>query len=453
MGHRVNFFNEVEEQQREEFLSNLKQLELQQQPIVLWNEQIDRNVQRLVQKKEILAKLEDDKNQMALKKIIKKIEQYVDKVKNPIYEIVFVGAIKAGKSTLINAILDKDLASTEVTPETAVTTKFKASDNNENFIKVKFYNEKEWKELWKSVEKSESEIFLEEYEGTYTEVEREKWVGREEITIVAESLEQLKLELSKYTSSKSIVHYFVKEVEVNLKDFNLPKRVYFVDTLGLDDVVEYRADMARKYINSANAVIVCVKSDSLRREELFTISEVFKNIKNKPEKVFIVGTQIDNLNNPKEDWEKQKYEWKKYLKGENYYGSQNLAENNLIGASAYIYNTICEIGEITAKEKNNLIYFYNGKIDSIGEPIECFKEDTLSQKFDEIKNWSNIPMLRNMISENFLAEHTKALVDNFKNEYEIIDLEVSRFAEKQIEELENLELKEKIAYQYLADII
>ena len=40
-------------------------------------------------------------------------------------EIAFVGTIKAGKSTLINALLKRELASMAVRPETATLSKFK----------------------------------------------------------------------------------------------------------------------------------------------------------------------------------------------------------------------------------------------------------------------------------------------------------------------------------------
>ena len=66
----------------------------------------------------------------------KAIGRYIEFVRNPEIQVAVVGAVKAGKSTLMNAILGIDIASTEVTPETAALTIFKYSEKY--FIKVYF---------------------------------------------------------------------------------------------------------------------------------------------------------------------------------------------------------------------------------------------------------------------------------------------------------------------------
>lgn len=50
-----------------------------------------------------------------------------------------------------------------------------------------------------------------------------------------------------------------------------------VDTPGLDDVIEYRSNITREYIDRANAVLMCVRSDALTNGELQTIYRVFTN--------------------------------------------------------------------------------------------------------------------------------------------------------------------------------
>ena len=68
--------------------------------------------------------------------INRRINDYIENIKNPNYQIAIVGAIKAGKSTLINALIGHELASTNVTPETATLTKFKYSEKN--CLKIKY---------------------------------------------------------------------------------------------------------------------------------------------------------------------------------------------------------------------------------------------------------------------------------------------------------------------------
>ena len=59
-----------------------------------------------------------------------------------------------------------------------------------------------------------------------------------------------------------------------------------IDTPSLNDVVEFRSNITRDYIDRANAVFMCVKSDSLTGEELQTLHRVFTNTKGKIDKVY-----------------------------------------------------------------------------------------------------------------------------------------------------------------------
>ena len=50
----------------------------------------------------------------------------------------------------------------------------------------------------------------------------------------------------------------------------------------------------------------CVKADRLSGQELATIYGVFSNARYNPEKIYIIATQQDSLNNPVGDWSKQR---------------------------------------------------------------------------------------------------------------------------------------------------
>ena len=91
--------------------------------------------------------------------MMKNLDTFLKKCSDAEFHIALVGAIKAGKSTLINALLGYEYASTKVTPETAALTKFKKSDHN--YVKVLFYTKEEWDILWKSAEDGIADIFLE----------------------------------------------------------------------------------------------------------------------------------------------------------------------------------------------------------------------------------------------------------------------------------------------------
>lgn len=58
------------------------------------------------------AELKDEVSE----RLTKQLNAFLKKCEKPEFHIALVGAIKAGKSSLINAILGEELASTEVTP-------------------------------------------------------------------------------------------------------------------------------------------------------------------------------------------------------------------------------------------------------------------------------------------------------------------------------------------------
>ena len=111
------------------------------------------------------------------KSLNKGIDNYFSDIQNPSYQIVIVGAIKAGKSTLINALIEHELASVNVTPETETLTKFKNSKINS--LKVKFYSFNEWNEIWKEV--NEAEIFLNEYKNLEAEGIKNEFLDKKDI--------------------------------------------------------------------------------------------------------------------------------------------------------------------------------------------------------------------------------------------------------------------------------
>lgn len=392
-------------QNKEEVLNFLKQVENKIDVNIMWDNTIDRyaksiNKVKLVMKHE---KIREEVNE----KLISKLDNFINKCSNPEFHIAFVGAIKAGKSTLINALLGNNLASTAVTPETASLTKFRAS-KGKNYIKLNFYNDIEWDMLWRSVQESKSDIFLEEFNNLGAEKEKIKWINKEHLVIEFDDISELKNEIQKWTSSKKATHYFVKEVEVGLKDFILPEGVVFVDTPGLDDPVKYRSDITRKYIDRANAVLVCVKSDALTGGELATIYSVFANARYNPEKIYIIGTQLDTLNKPKENWKEQKKEWIKILRRDDCYNSLQLAEKNIIAVAAHVCNLVREYSNI---EKNSDDWW---DLDSIARK---FRIIDVQENLDKLNDCSNIDVLNIKLRDEIIEKHKALLLEDLTQDY------------------------------------
>lgn len=372
----------------------------------LWDATVEKYAAKMTKVNSILRS--EGISEQITTKMFKDIETFLKRCSDAEFHIALVGAIKAGKSTLINALLGYEYASTKVTPETASLTKFKKG--KENYVKVSFYSADEWAELWKSANDAKATVFLEEYAKLGAENEKSKWLNHTEQTINCSSPDELVSEIQKWTSSKSVCHYFVKEVEVGLKDFELPEGVVLVDTPGLDDVVEYRSNITRDYIDRANAVLVCVKADALTGQEMATIYSVFANTRYNPEKVYIIATQVDTLNRPRENWKDQQEEWLKYLKGQSAFASLELAQKNLVPVSAYLYTLLMQYNDLT---ENDDKYW---DLDSI---IRKFRIKDINERYQEMVAFTNIALLKTKIQREIVANYKKLLIDDITGSYEL----------------------------------
>ena len=353
------------------------------------------------------------------------LSTFLKKCAEPEYQVALVGTINAGKSTLINALLNYELASTHITPETAALTKFERAD--EDFVEVSFYTQEEWAALWKSATSTTNTVFVEEYNKLGAENEKSKWLGREPQRLKFGDRQQLRAEIERRTSSKSPQHYFVKEVVVGLKDFDLPEGVVLIDTPGLNDVVKFRSNITDQYIARANAVLMCVKSDKLEGGELITLNRVFKNTHGKVEKVFVIATQTDTLSNPEDDWQAQQVEWTKYLKGADYFNGVNLVQSNLIPVSASLFSLLEKYrrGEFDGPKDKDYRAFR-----SILMKYGIFDESELGDQFARLEETTNIRQLLHILKTRVIAKYKEDLVDGIVRDYDHYAVQIREIMER-----------------------
>lgn len=391
----------------EKYQSNMKSiiqsLNSKNEISIGWNQTVEKYVETISKLKNVIQMAEFDK--LDKESILKRFDNFIERCKTPEFHIAFVGTIKAGKSTLINSLLGSDLASTSVTPETAVLTKFRYCKEG-NYVKVKFYNDDEWNALWNTISNN-ADVFLEEYRELEGDKHKSSWLNREEYIKFVEK-EELEDEIEVWSSSKKVEHYFVKEVEVGLNDFVMPEQVVFVDTPGLDDAVRYRSDVTRNYIDRANAVFACVKSDALTGNELNTLYRIFSNTSYNPEKVYVIGTQWDLLNNPKADWELQKKEWTKYLSKPDCYGKKEIANRNILYSAAHVNNLIRDYEKLDQNNKFNLFSFgmkFQVMPDKIESELENFLEMTNINKINSVINLDIVGRYSEYLHQDILQSY------------------------------------------------
>ena len=404
---------------------------------VHWNETIQQYVKNLSLSKVLLSELRKEEyfnlSSNFFENISNDIKNYIESAVNPTYQIAIVGAIKAGKSTLINTLIGDDLASVSVTPETATLTKFRYAEKN--YVKIKFYTNDEWNKIWENAKKKEATQFLAEYKELNSESVKESLLGKEEQEKSFSNIDELKKEVEKWTSSQSKEHYFVKEIEIGVNTLNLPPQVCLVDTPGLNDIVDYRSEITRNYIDSANAVLVCVNAKTLRNEEALTLARVFSKARYKKDKIYVLGTQIDTFNSS-DDWEKQKKSWIKSLKEKEYFENEILAKKNILGISSSSYSIakkkldIVNISNLTKEDKKSLPF---------DELYEIIMENDHNEKINKIRELkeklikdSNIEKVKDIISNQLLNNFNKTMLEDFIGKYRLIKEEMNNFKEEHL---------------------
>lgn len=359
------------------------------------------------------------------------IEAYslINKYLNSEFQVAFVGTIKTGKSTLINALLGADYASVAVTPETAVLTKFKYSKTD--YVKLRFYSQSEWAKLWES-RTTDGDTFTEEYNELRADDVKNSLLGMADKHIsISDGYVGIKSELAKWSSSKSPEHYFVKEITVGISNIPkyFPKNVVIVDTPGLSDPVQYRSQLSYDYIRSANAVFVCIEAKKIQREEIATLSSVFQNIGRKnTDCVHVIATHWDQLNNPEKDWAENQEFMSKKLAGRIYFGSSDVAKRNIIHSSAYMYNLIssylnCELTENKDSDRVELQNLFNfaKNIEHVSAPIfgdspefnvlvEKFKRKD-AQLFSKLRESTNVDYIRKNILYEIIASKSFGFIE------------------------------------------
>ena len=235
---------------------------------------------------ELISQLQSDTTNEEISKEIKGIKNYLNTQK---FSIGITGVMNAGKSTMLNALMGREILGSAVVPETANLTivKHNSTDN----AKVYYWNTQEWERIVKSAEQLESmrefvnetnKIFGEDLKNYIRPTSR-----FDEIDIN---------DLSSYTSAAASGKKcnLVKYVELGSKLDFLSDGIEIVDTPGLDDPVIQREEITKEYISQCDMMLHLMnvsQSATLKDVEFIIDAVLYQNIS----KLLIVITRADTV--------------------------------------------------------------------------------------------------------------------------------------------------------------
>ena len=200
------------------------------------------------------------KNNAAEEELTEKtLTQDFENCANSPFTIAVCGQVKAGKSTLLNALIFGDeVLPSFITPETAKLAFICYTNEPNSYFKVNWYNDSEWQDV-RATSNSENLIERVTYSSKH-QVSPRNCIGKDPRRV--NDLSQL----DQYTSVPKedeketlagIYTPFVKSVEIYINNKNL-EDLRIVDTPGLNDPNRINSDETTKNLSSAHAIIyVC----------------------------------------------------------------------------------------------------------------------------------------------------------------------------------------------------
>lgn len=372
-------------------------------------QELDDKFRKMKKIKNIAYKAMKDKgeeNAPVYRKIYGLTQKFFSYYRKRRIEIAVVGTVKAGKSSLINALIGTRLASVDPTPETSILVKYRTTSEG-NYLKINFYTEAQWNKLWSTAKNAT--VFRNEYDRLGAENIKYEYLNKPQkyITCSSEELPRIMMEWSKSDAPK---HFFVKEIEVGYQSDTIPHDVFLVDTPGLSDPVRYRSDITRRYIKRSDWILACITGENLSCQPEFNfLSKVISNKGGDVSKIFVVATKKDMLTNA----EGEKKEKEFLIRLGELYNNDSMAVSRFAFVAAEVHLMTTQVIQGINLEPEEKKKFKKALLE-IDEDLEF---SDVSRKADDILKYASVNDLFDRINKVVLLNRRNYIVNGIINDY------------------------------------
>lgn len=372
-------------------------------------QELDDKFRKMKKIKNIAYKAMKDKgeeNAPVYRKIYGLTQKFFSDYRKRRIEIAVVGTVKAGKSSLINALIGTHLASVDPTPETSILVKYRTTSEG-NYLKINFYTEAQWNKLWSTAKNAT--VFRNEYDRLGAENIKYEYLNKPQkyITCSSEELPRIMMEWSKSDTPK---HFFVKEIEVGYQSDTIPHDVFLVDTPELSDPVRYRSDITRRYIKRSDWILACITGENLSCQPEFNfLSKVISNKGGDVSKIFVVATKKDMLTNA----EGEKKEKEFLIRLGELYNNDSMAVSRFAFVAAEVHLMTTQVIQGINLEPEEKKKFKKALLE-IDEDLEF---SDVRRKADDILKYASVNDLFDRINKVVLLNRRNYIVNGIINDY------------------------------------